>query len=59
MYKRTLLNVLVVMTMLLGVFSTPLAAQPAAAASVQAPPPPADAKPNPEQAKPAERATRL
>lgn len=61
MYKRTLLNVLVVMAMLLGVFSTPLAAQPAAAAGVSAPlypapPPPADAKADPEQAKPAERA---
>ncbi len=56
MVKRTLLNLLVIMTMLLGVFSTSLTAQPAVAAGVQAPPPPADAKANPDQAKPVERA---
>lgn len=56
MYKRALFNLLVVMTMLLGVFSTPVTAQPAVAAAVQAPPPPAGAKATPEQAKPVERA---
>ena len=58
MYKRTLLNLLVVLTMLLGVFSTPIAARPALAVAEPAPPPPADAKATPEQAKPVERAAR-